>query len=242
LPDGPQGLIIMLHGCTQDADDFARGTGMNAIAERHGLIVAYPEQPRSENMQSCWNWFRPSDQRAGHGEPELLARLARSLTAEFGLDPSRVFVAGLSAGGAMAAILGVTHPDVFHAIGVHSGLPHGVASDVVSAFSAMREDPGAGRALHVPAIVFHGSSDATVSPANGDRIFRSAALGATTLEEGTTAGRTWQRRRAEGAEFWLIEGAGHAWTGGSRTGSYADAAGPDASAEMVRFFLAQAAK
>jgi poly(hydroxyalkanoate) depolymerase family esterase len=242
MQDGPQGLILMLHGCTQDADDFACGTGMNAIAERHGLIVAYPEQPRAQNPMACWNWFRPSDQQAGRGEPRILADLAQSLTREFGVDPDRVFAAGLSAGGALAAILGVTHPDIFRAIGVHSGLPHGAASDVASAYAAMRQDPGPGAGLHVPAIVFHGSADGTVNPANGERIFRAAALGAVTEAQGSTAGRSWTCHRAEAAEFWRIDGAGHAWSGGSPSGSYTDQAGPDASAEMVRFFLASTAR
>jgi poly(hydroxyalkanoate) depolymerase family esterase len=229
----------MLHGCTQDADDFARGTGMNAVAERHGLIVAYPEQGRAENPQACWNWFRPSDQVSGRGEPEVLAGLARALTAEFGTDPARVFAAGLSAGGAMAAILGVTHPEVFRAVGVHSGLPHGAAKDVLSAFAAMRGEAGAGTVPTVPVIVFHGSADATVAPVNGARLFRAA--GDTIEARGTTGGRSWTRQQSVSAEHWLIDGAGHAWSGGSTEGSYADAAGPDASAEMVRFFLDAAA-
>ena len=200
-----------------------------------------PSRARAENPQGCWNWFRPSDQQAGRGEPEILAGLASTLTEEFDIDPGHVFAAGLSAGGALAATLGVTHPQVFRAVGIHSGLPHGVASDVVSAFAAMRADPGAGTELRVPAIVFHGTADGTVNPANGERIFRSAALGATTEMKGSTGGRTWSQRKAEAAEFWLVDGVGHAWSGGSPAGSYTDPAGPDASVEMVRFFL-EAAK
>lgn len=251
LPEGPQGLILMLHGCTQNADDFARGTEMNRVAERYGLIIAYPEQTRAHNPQACWNWFRPGDQTADGGEPEILAGLARELTAEFGIPEGRVFAAGLSAGGGMAAILGVTHPEVFSAIGIHSGLPHGAAHDVVSAFAAMRGDGPSAPARDtrpVRTIVFHGSADPTVHPSNADRIVEAAAAGsrgAVSYDSGrSSGGRVWSRTTAstpEGrvlTEDWRVEGAGHAWSGGAAAGSYTDPAGPDASAEMARFFVA----
>lgn len=251
LPDGaPRGLIVMLHGCTQDADDFARGTAMNALAETHGLIIAYPEQPRSQNAQGCWNWFQTGDQSSGAGEPELLADLARKLTGEFGIDPAHVFVAGLSAGGAMAAILGVTHPEVFRAVGIHSGLPHGSAHDVISAFSAMRGQAGAGiKAPDVPSFIIHGSADQTVHRSNAERMFSlKLAQGQFKVAERRkkTGALVYQRIATDGsgrpwAELWIIEGAGHAWSGGTPQGSYTDANGPDASAEMVRFFLEVAA-
>lgn len=253
LPDGPQGLVLMLHGCTQDADDFACGTQMNELAERHGLIVAYPIQTRGDNVQACWNWFRPSDQAAGRGEPGILAGLAVALREEFGVCRTRVFAAGLSAGGAMAAILGASHPEVFSAIGVHSGLPHGSAHDVVSAFAAMRGEggvsapAGAGR---VRTIVFHGSADATVHPSNADSILRAAtarsAVETARIAGRSSRGRSFERTIATGpggavvAELWVVEGAGHAWSGGAVSGSYTDPTGPDASAEMVRFFLTPA--
>ena len=254
LPDGPQGLIVMLHGCTQDPDDFASGTGMNDLAEQHGLIVAYPSQTRAHNVQACWNWFRPGDQRRGAGEPAILAGIVRELMAELDIDRSRVFAAGLSAGGAMAAVLGESYPDVFAAIGIHSGLPTGCASDVVSAFAAMRGDSAgiapreANAAATVRAIVFHGTADTTVHPSNASRIVEAAQSGrnrsAVQLERGASrGGRSYTRaltRDAKGTpmtEHWLIEGAGHAWSGGASVGSYTDPTGPDASAEMVRFFL-----
>lgn len=239
-PGAPQGLILMLHGCTQTPEDFARGTAMNAVAERHGLIVAYPGQTRGHNAASCWNWFRPGDQRRGAGEPAILADLAREVAAEFGVPGGRVFAAGLSAGGAMAAVLGHACPDLFSAVGVHSGLAPGSAHDVPSALAAMRGETGGGRPPAARTIILHGSADATVHPLNARHLFGAAdGVG----ERGTTAGRGWRRLAARDArgrpvrECWLIEGAGHAWSGGDPSGSHTDPAGPDASAEMARFFL-----
>jgi poly(hydroxyalkanoate) depolymerase family esterase len=255
-PDGAQGLVVMLHGCTQSPDDFAVGTGMNAVAEAHNLLVAYPAQTSIHNGGSCWNWFRPGDQRRDIGEPAIIAGITRALVAQFDIDPSRVYVAGLSAGGAMAAVMGEAYPDLYAAIGVHSGLSYGSASDVVSAFAAMRDEPGgsppmprlAAGGTTVRTIVFHGSADQTVHPANADRIIAAARArmeaGEVRRVEGRSAGgRTYTRTialtpdGAAAAELWLIEGAGHAWSGGQAAGSYTDPGGPDASAEMVRFFL-----
>jgi poly(hydroxyalkanoate) depolymerase family esterase len=255
--DRPRGLIVMLHGCRQDPDDFATGTAMNRVAEAHGLLVAYPAQDGAANPAACWSWFNPGDQRRGAGEPAIIAGIAQEIVAEFGVDPGAVFAAGLSAGGAMAAVLGEAYPDVFAAVGVHSGLPTGAASDVVSAFAAMRDgsgraatgrrdgrrDGGAGPRPRV--IVFHGEADATVHPANARRIVLAAAEGKAAREErGVSAGgRAYARSvfadadGAETVELWLVEGAGHAWSGGAAAGSFTDPAGPDASAEMARFFL-----
>jgi poly(hydroxyalkanoate) depolymerase family esterase len=254
--DGPQGLVIMLHGCTQSPDDFAVGTGMNEVAEAHGLLVAYPAQTSIDNPGSCWNWFRPGDQRRDAGEPAIIAGITRALIAEFDVDPSRVYAAGLSAGGAMAAVMGEAYPELYAAIGVHSGLPYGSATDVVSAFATMRGEPGEGhpssrsgsRGRAVRTIVFHGSGDRTVHPSNADRIIAAARA---RVEEGEVrrvegrapGGRTYTRtialtpEGAAAAELWMIEGAEHAWSGGNAAGSYTDPAGPDAAAEMVRFFL-----
>ncbi len=242
-PGGIRGVILMLHGCTQTADDFAAGTAMDAQAERQGFVVAYPEQTRAQNAQSCWNWFRPSDQAATAGEPAILAGLARQLAREFSVPEGRVFAAGLSAGGAMAAILGTTHPDLFGAVGVHSGLAAGSAHDVITAFGAMRGDPGRGaKALLVPAIVFQGTADTTVAPANAARIAGPLTATETRTEQGSgrrslvTTGMT---AAGHAVELWSVDGAGHAWAGGSAAGSYTDPTGPDASAEMIRFFEAQ---
>ncbi len=244
------GLIVMLHGCTQTSDDFAAGTRMNALAEAGGFAVAYPEQIRSANMQGCWNWFRPSDQVRGSGEPAILAGMAKQLQRRFGLGPETTAVAGLSAGGAMAAVMGATYPDVFGAVGVHSGLPYKAADDVMSALSAMRGqiDMPAAKVSPVRTIVLHGTDDATVHPANADAVWQHAVSGVPNLilapaEIGKRGGRRFERQVAlteDGkaqAEHWRIEAAGHAWSGGSADGSYADAEGPDASAEMARFFF-----
>lgn len=251
--DGATGIIMMLHGCTQTHADFATGTGMNDLAEQNGFIVVYPQQARGENSQSCWNWFSPGDQRRERGEPAILAGLASHLARLHDVPPERTFVAGLSAGAAMAVILGQTHGDVFAAVGTHSGLPFGSAQDLPSAFAAMAGTGGADLARRPKArpartIIFHGSADHTVHPANGERIAADilAAGPAQTLvekESGQVKGRRFSRETTTTVdgksilETWTIDGLGHAWSGGRPGGSYTDPAGPDASAEMVRFFL-----
>ncbi|MBK1840629.1 PHB depolymerase family esterase [Azospirillum sp. YIM B02556] len=251
--DGPRPLVVMLHGCTQSPDDFAAGTRMNAFAERHGVFVAYPEQPASANAQRCWNWFKPEDQRRGQGEPDLLAGITRRILRDHPVDPSRVYIAGLSAGGAAAAIMGEAYPDLYAAVGVHSGLPAGAAHDLPSALAAMRQggrgEAGKAGAGHpVPTIVFHGDRDTVVHPQNGDRVAARATAAAAGLvpevRHGEAAGRRSFSRTLHTdpsgrtlCEQWAIYGAGHAWAGGSPSGSYTDPQGPDATAEMMRFFL-----
>ncbi|RFC62104.1 esterase [Fulvimarina endophytica] len=244
----PVPLLVMLHGCTQSPDDFARGTRMNTLAERDGFLVLYPGQTKSANMSKCWNWFSPADQRRGTGEPAIIAGMVREVMANHAVDPARVFAAGLSAGGAAAAILGQNYPDLFAAIGVHSGLACGAAKDMPSAFAAMKGQgagPGGGRAI--PAIVFQGSADTTVAPANAGRVGAQALGGARTTqhtETGRSPGGVSYTRIVHQApevrrpllETWTIVGLGHAWSGGSADGTYTDPKGPDASAEMIRFF------
>lgn len=249
--DTPRPLVLMLHGCTQDPEDFAAGTRMNALAEAHGVLVAYPAQSQAVNSSKCWNWFRRKDQQRDGGEPALLAGLVRHVVAQHGADPRRVYVAGLSAGGAMAVILGRTYPETFAAVGVHSGLPYASAHDVPSAFAAMRDAPegrpASGGHRRIPTIVFHGDADATVHPRNGERVARTFA--GTTHEEvagATPGGRRHTRRIYRDGEqvvgeHWVVHGASHAWSGGSAAGSYTDPQGPDASREMLRFFLEQRA-
>jgi poly(hydroxyalkanoate) depolymerase family esterase len=251
VPPGYRGqalpLVVMLHGCTQDPDDFAAGTRMNQAALERDFFVLYPAQARKANARRCWNWFKTEHQRRDRGEPAVLASLTRDTIERYHIDRQRVYVAGLSAGGAMAAILGVAYPDLFAAVGVHSGLPAGSATDVKSAFAAMKAPSVvAARNDHSPpTIVFHGDRDAVVHPANGERIVAASAGAAEPeLERARSGnGREYTRRiyrDAAGrvvAEHWAVHGCGHAWSGGNAQGSYTDAAGPDATAEMLRFFL-----
>lgn len=250
---GAAALVVMLHGCTQTPEDFAAGTAMNDLADRHGFIVAYPAQARGANAQSCWNWFSRGDQRRNRGEPAILAGITRQIMADRGVPTDRVFVAGLSAGGAMAVILGEAYPDLFSGVGVHSGLPYGAARDVSSAFAAMGGTPMQDGTRPRPGtqprtIIFHGAADATVHPMNGTLVARDAlpqGFGAQiqTTETGRVGGRifrketTWHPDGQAALEHWVIEGMGHAWSGGKAAGSHTDPDGPDASAEMIRFFL-----
>ncbi|MEO5687895.1 MAG: PHB depolymerase family esterase [Burkholderiaceae bacterium] len=243
-------LVVMLHGCTQDPDDFARGTRMNALARAQGFLVLYPSQSQRANAQRCWNWFKHNHQARDKGEPAILAGLVRHVIATHDVDPARVYVAGLSAGGAMAAILGDAYPDLFAAVGVHSGLPTGAATNVQTAFAAMSGGaqpvrrstrPGA----TPPTIVFHGDADTTVNVVNAERIVEAAGLAARpdVQRDASRLGvpytrRTWvDGQGVERAEQWTLHGAGHAWSGGDQAGSYTDPRGPDASAEMLRYFL-----
>jgi poly(hydroxyalkanoate) depolymerase family esterase len=241
-------LVVMLHGCNQSPDDFAGGTRMNERAEKQLFLAAYPAQPASSNPSKCWNWFNGRDQQRDQGEPSLIAGLTRRVMEDFPVEMGRVYVAGLSAGGAAAAIMGATYPDLYAAIGVHSGLACGAARDIRSAFAAMRDGgyrAGASSAstrTTVPTIVFHGDRDTTVNPVNGDQVIAQAtpALGLeTTVERGNGYIRTIQVDRTGRSvlEHWNLEGVGHAWSGGSPNGSCTDPRGPDASGEMVRFFL-----
>ena len=250
-------LIIMLHGCTQNPDDFAVGTRMNQLAEEYGFVVAYPRQPTKANLLACWNWFNPEDQMRDLGEPSIIAGITRAIMAELNIDAERVFVAGLSAGGAMAEIMSVTYPELYAATGIHSGLAYGSATDASSAVAAMSgassptESPQRKRPIqkakgHVRTIVFHGASDQKVHPSNGEMIFAEARadLADTTPDpQDDGSGRVYTRTvivDASGVpqvEHWAIEGLGHAWSGGCPDGSYTDRHGPDASREMLRFFL-----
>lgn len=266
IPSGAKGqalpLLVMLHGCTQSPDDFAAGTRMNTLAESGDFFVVYPEQAGSANMNKCWNWFNAGDQQRDQGEPSIIAGITHQIAATQPIDTKRIYVAGMSAGAAMAVILGETYPDLYAAVGVHSGLAYGAAHDLPSAFGAMqgggqdvsrpktRAQRAADLTRTVPMIVFHGDRDSTVNQRNAEQILnqRLSDLDATppkaSVRQGQVrGGRSYTHsvyRDSGGepvAERWIVHGAGHAWSGGGPRGSYTDANGPDASMEMVRFFM-----
>ena len=274
IPPGHAGkalpLVVMLHGCTQNPDDFAAGTGMNQRAQEQGFFVLYPEQSSEANPSACWNWFKHNHQKRGSGEPALIASLTQTITQQYGLDARRVYVAGLSAGAAMATVLAAAYPDIYAAVGVHSGLPAGAASNVAQALLVMKSGhsgislPGKGRQadaqaasekhppITIPTIVFHGDDDKTVHPRNGEKVIaavRGHAASSAKVEQGVSAqGRRYTRSTRHGdqgsalSEHWLVHGAGHAWSGGLSAGSYTDIQGPDATGEMLRFFFSQQLK
>jgi len=254
----PLPLVVMLHGCTQDPDDFAEGTAMNERAREQGFFVLYPAQAQDANPSRCWNWFKHNHQQRGRGEPALIADLTRAVVEQYGMDAHRVYIAGLSAGGAMAAIAAQAYPEVFAAVGVHSGLPQGAAGNVAEALAVMKSGVPAGRRHTpstssgarppIPAIVFHGDKDQTVHPRHGDHLiagFTGPQVAASSrVVRGTSpSGRDYTRsvhHDGDGrvlAEQWVVHGAGHAWSGGQSSGSYTDASGPDATGEMLRFFF-----
>jgi poly(hydroxyalkanoate) depolymerase family esterase len=266
-------VMVVLHGCTQSTDDAAEGTRMNAMAEQCGFVVVYPEQSERDNRRKCWNWYMPEHQRRGSGEPaEIAGIVAQVLGSDTGaiLDRNRVYVVGLSAGAAMATIMGATYPDLFAGVGIHSGLSYGAARTVPGALLSMHRggpDPEErGRQAYavmgehartVPVVVVQGDQDKTVSVKNGEQVVRQWLMTNQRASEGTLAldaeepddvhdgcspgglrynARTWNDRAGQPlVQYWLVNGLGHAWSGGSPAGSYTDPAGLDATAVMWSF-------
>lgn len=260
--DRPRALLVMLHGCTQNPDDFAAGTRMNLIADREGFLVAYPAQTAKANGMRCWNWFEPRNQLRGEGEPSLIAGITHEVMTEFAIDSRNVFIAGLSAGGAMAVIMSAVYPELFSAVGVYAGLPYRAARSLSSAFALMNGaqaastvvDAGDVGSSFVPTIVFHGDRDKTVSIESGADVVDQAVARYALTDQPLT--KTVQQRTSINGreitvteytdarlhpkvEYWVVHGSGHAWSGGSDQGSHTDASGPNASEEMVRFFKEQ---
>ncbi|MCJ2129460.1 alpha/beta hydrolase family esterase [Methylobacterium sp. E-045] len=246
-------LLVMLHGCTQSPDDFAAGTGMNRLAETEGFLVVYPAQSVRAHGQRCWNWYQPGDQGRGSGEAEIIAGLTRAVMSAYNVDARRVYIAGLSAGGAAAANIALAYPDLYAAVGVHSGLAAGCAGDISSALTTMRLGPSGSVVIppaetaRVPTIMVHGESDGTVHPRNGDQVLIQAGVEALhpSVSEGTgPGGLAYTRTRYADesdrvvVESWVVRGLGHSWSGGDPSGSYTDPRGPDASRAMVDFFMA----
>lgn len=249
-------LVVMLHGCTQSASDFAVGTGMNVLADALGFLVLYPEQSASANLGRCWNWHSSGNQKRGSGEPAAIAALTVHAIASCRANPARVYIAGISAGGAAAAIIAAAYPELYAAVGVHSGLTLGRISSLAGAVTAMRTgssgDPTGKMPRPQPTIVFHGDKDTVVHPANASGFLtclqqsRSGPLACHVQHGRSRGGRDFTRRiyrTASGTvllEDWTVHGSGHAWSGGNAAGSHTDPAGPDAAREIMRFFLAAA--
>jgi poly(hydroxyalkanoate) depolymerase family esterase len=263
-------LVVMLHGCTQDAADFARGTRMNVLAESRGVIVAWPEQPQAAHPLKCWNWYEPAHQSRDGGEPALIAGITREAMREFAVDTSRVYLAGISAGGAMALLVAANYPELWTAVAVHSAVEFRAAANAQQALGVMQQGGPSpveqgdaafqamgAQARAIPLIVFHGGADPTVKPVNAEQVFQQwlrtqqRASGhpdtlMTRVDEshGETNGYRWSRALVYDdaeqhvmLERWIVDGLGHKWSGGSPDGTYTDPKGPDAAAEMMRFFL-----
>ncbi len=224
----PVPLVVMLHGCTQDPDDLAAGTRMNARAEAEGFLVVYPEQTAAQHPQKCWSWYDPAHQERAKGEPEILAGITRRVMETHRVDPSRVYVAGISAGGAMALVLAAAYPELYAAAAVHSAVPYRAARGVQEALRAMKSggEPPALPGRAVPLLVFHGAEDTVVHPVNAEQLVRQWTAAS------PAGGRPVESR--------IVPGVGHAWSGGAPEGSYTDPKGPDATAEIVRFLLSHA--
>lgn len=283
VPDGYDAgrkhpLVVMLHGCTQDPDDLARGTRLTEHADRHALLVLLPEQPEAANAKKCWNWYEGAHQHRERGEPSLIAGMTRQVMAEWAVDGRRVYIGGISAGAAMASLTSVAYPDLYAAVALHSGIPYRAAGTVLEGLGVMatgaadtrrlarlaREEMGS-RARPIPAIIVQGASDPVVKPVNATHSrdlwleMNALARGADSAAGGPPdqSGRRVEAQAA-GLDFvkechgpetaarecevvtLTVAGLGHAWSGGSKLGTFTDERGPDATGEILRFLLAHA--
>jgi poly(hydroxyalkanoate) depolymerase family esterase len=233
-PSTSRRLLVLLHGCTQDPEDLARGTRMNDVAGSKGFVVLYPEQPATANPLKCWNWFASAHQKRGEGEPALLAAMIRKVVQQENVDPSKVYIAGLSAGGAMTAILGATYPEMFAALGIHSGIAYGLVSQATDALAAMRAPKGDSAALGDLVVAAMGERKKAMPV----QIFQGRVDPSVNVENANLLADQW--RAANGGRhvhLTIVDGLAHAWSGGSKEGTYTDEKGPDASKAFVDFFL-----
>lgn len=273
--DKPAPLVLMLHGCMQNAEELAALSGMNELADKENFLVVYPQQTASANPLRCWNWFDPKNQERDVGEPSLIAAAVRDVRVSHSVDAKRIYVVGISAGGAMAAVMATAYSESFAAIGVIAGPEYKAATSVEGGLAAMKvggPDPnqqglaayqaiqkGATTKKRVPLINFQGSKDPYVNPVNSDQLIAQWAQTNDLLDDGKdndsvtakssteTKGAVpngysytkYSYRDTKGRllmERWIVEGLGHAWPGSTATNRFADAKGPDATAEIWRFF------
>jgi poly(hydroxyalkanoate) depolymerase family esterase len=249
----PLPLMVMLHGCRQDANQFATSTRMNAIAARERFLVLYPEQDRAANAQGCWNWYDTSAGRA-YGEAASIMSAIDQVCVLYCADRERIAVAGLSAGASMAALLALRQPQRFKAVIMHSGIPPGTAHSTLSAVGAMHglrntkplpATAVAAAAALPPLMVIHGRKDTVVAPANGQaavQVWAEAAgargAGQRTVQRGNryaTSVTDFKRRGSTVARLVEVDALGHAWSGGAASHAYSDELGPDASRMAWRF-------